>query len=195
MHDDRHPKHQRVHASTLRRVGRTFLPYWRHCALVVVALLVMTVLNSVNPLVSGLIIDHAFPHKDLSLLTILVLVLIASSLLYWLINLAQSYLNATIGQRVMRDLRLKLYAHLQELSLRFYTTTRTGEILSRLTSDVNGVEEVVTNTFSNTLTNVATVLISLVVLLHLNALLTLLFLCLLPSSSCSPCDEERSAGR
>ncbi len=180
MHDDQHTQKQRVHASTLRRVGRTFLPYWRHCTLVVVALIVMTVLLAINPLVSGLIIDHAFPHKDLSLLTVLVLVLIATSLLYWLINLAQGYLNATIGQRVMRDLRLSLYTHLQDLSMRFYTTTRTGEILSRLTSDVNGVEEVVTDTFSSTLTNVATVLIALVVLLHLNAPLTLLFLCLLP---------------
>ena len=180
MHDKRHIRKQRVHASTLRRVGQTFLPYWRHCALVVVSIIVMTVLLSVNPLVSGLIIDHAFPHKDLSLLTILVIVLIATSLLYWSISLAQGYLNATIGQRVMRDLRLHLYTHLQELSLRFYTTTSTGDILSRLTSDVNGVEEVVTNTFSNTLTNVASVLIFLVVLLHLNAPLTLLFLCLLP---------------
>jgi len=180
MHDDQHTQKQRVHASTLRRVGRTFLPYWRHCTLVVVAIIVMTFLLAINPLVSGLIIDHAFPHKDLFLLTVLALVLITTSLLYWLINLAQGYLNATIGQRVMRDLRLSLYAHLQDLSMRFYTTTRTGEILSRLTSDVNGVEEVVTDTFSSTLTNVATVLISLVVLLHLNAPLTLLFLCLLP---------------
>jgi len=129
MHNDRHSKRQHVHLSTLRRVGRTFLPYWRHVALVVVAIIVMTVLLAVNPLVSGLIIDHAFPHKDLSLLTILTLVLIATSLLYWAINLAQVYLNATIGQRVMRDLRLCLYTHLQDLSLRFYTTTRTGEIL------------------------------------------------------------------
>lgn len=180
MDDERHSQKQRIHASTLRRVGRTFLPYWRHGALVVVAIIVMTVLLSVNPLVSGLIIDHAFPHRDLSLLTVLVLVLIATSVFYWLINLAHGYLTATIGQRVMRDLRLSLYSHLQDLSLRFYTTTRTGEILSRLTSDVNGVEDVVTNTFSNTLTNVATVLISLLVLFHLNTPLTLLFLCLLP---------------
>src|SRR6266699_2403901 len=130
MHDDQHTQKQRVHASTLRRVGRTFLPYWRHCTLVVVAIIVMTFLLAINPLVSGLIIDHAFPHKD--------------------------------------------------LSMRFYTTTRTGEILSRLTSDVNGVEEVVTDTFSSTLTNVATVLISLVVLLDLNARVTLVCLCLLP---------------
>ena len=102
MQNNRQQDRQQNHLSTLRRVGQTFLPYWRHVALVVVAIIVMTALLSVNPLVSGLIIDHAFPHKDLSLLTLLALVLLATSVLYWMISLVQGYLNATIGQRVMR---------------------------------------------------------------------------------------------
>jgi len=178
--NDGHPPQQGIHTSTLRRVGRIFLPYWRPCVLIVVTIIVMTVLLSINPLVSGLIIDHAFAQKDLPLLTALVLVLIATDSVYWLINLAQGYLSANVGQRIMRDLRLSLYTHLQILSLRFYTTTRTGEILSRLSNDVNGVEAVVTDTLSNILRNVVMVLVTLVILLQLNALLTLLFLCLLP---------------
>ena len=173
-------REQSVHTATLRRVGQIFLPYWRRSVLVVVIILTTTGLNAVNPIVTGLIIDSAFPHKDLTLLTLLVLVLIGTSCLYWSIYLAQGYLNASIGQRVMRDLRIILYTKMQGMSLRFYTTIRTGEILSRLSNDVNGVESVVTDTFTNILVNVATVLITLVILLRLNALLTLSFLCLVP---------------
>lgn len=173
-------REQSVHTTTLRRVGQIFLPYWRRSVLVVVIILTTTGLNAVNPIVTGLIIDSAFPHKDLTLLTLLVLVLIGTSCLYWTIYLAQGYLKASIGQRVMHDLRIILYTKMQGMSLRFYTATRTGEILSRLSNDVNGVESVVTDTFTNILVNVATVLITLVILLRLNALLTLAFLCLFP---------------
>jgi ATP-binding cassette, subfamily B, bacterial len=166
--------------ATLRRVGHIFRPYSRHALLIVLTIIATSILGVVNPLVSGRIIDYAFPHQDRALLTVLVLALLATDSLYWLIYLAQSYLSATVGQRIMRDLRVRLYTHLQRLALRFYTAARTGELISRLSNDVDGVESVVTDTFNTTLANLVTLIISLVVLLRLNAPLTLILLGLLP---------------
>ena len=72
-----------------------------------------------------------------------------------LVGVGQTYLNNLIGQNVMRDFRNKLYAHLQSMSLRFFTSTRTGEIQSRLSNDVNGVEDVVTNTATSIVANIS----------------------------------------
>ena len=97
-----------------------------------------------------------------------------------LIGVWQNYLNNTIGQNVMRDFRNRLYTHLQSMSLRFFTGTRTGEIQSRLSNDVNGVQGVVTNTAAGIVSNIATVASTIIAMLVLSPLLTLVSLALLP---------------
>jgi ATP-binding cassette subfamily B protein len=97
-----------------------------------------------------------------------------------MISVAQTYLTAVIGQRVMQDLRNDLYAHLQRMSLRFFTATRTGEIQSRLANDVGGVQTVVTSTVSSVVSNVVIVLSTLVAMLVLSWELTLLSICVVP---------------
>jgi ATP-binding cassette subfamily B protein len=128
----------------------------------------------------GLIIDQAIRNKDLQELTVLVAIMFITPVVSGLISVGQTYLNTTVGQRVMRDFRVRLYAHLQAMSLRFFTATRTGEILSRLTNDVNGVQAVVTDTFSSVLSNIVVVMSTLVVMLRLNWQLTLVSLCMVP---------------
>src|SRR5579883_1963381 len=97
-----------------------------------------------------------------------------------LVGVGQTYLNNLIGQNVMRDFRNKLYAHLQNMSMRFFTSTRTGEIQSRLSNDVNGVEAVVTNTATSIVSHISTALSTIVGMLLLSPLLTLISLGLLP---------------
>src|SRR6185312_5928785 len=97
-----------------------------------------------------------------------------------LIGVWQSYLSNVVGQRVMNDLRLALYSHLQWMPLRFFTETRTGEIQSRIANDVGGVQSVVTDTASSVLANVATVLTTVIAMAILDWRLTLLSLGLLP---------------
>ncbi len=97
-----------------------------------------------------------------------------------LIGVYQTFLNNIIGQNVMRDFRNRLYEHLQSMSLRFFTATRTGEIQSRLSNDVGGVQAVVTNTATSTVANIATFLSTLIAMLILSPLLTLISLGLLP---------------
>src|SRR5215210_1284583 len=141
---------------TVRRVAAFFRPYWRRVALTMIAILVVAVLGLLNPILLKLIIDEAIPDRDLNRLYEYVALLIAIPIVTGLIGVGQTYLSTVVGQRVMQDLRNALYGHLQRMPLRFFTATRTGEIQSRLGSDVGGVQQVVTETATSVVSNVAT---------------------------------------
>ena len=96
------------------------------------------------------------------------------------IGVLQTYVTNRVGQRVMEELRNRLYEHLQGMSLRFFTGTRTGEIQSRLTNDVGGIQSVVTDTATSLLSNVVTLLSTLVAMLFLSWQLTVLSLAITP---------------
>jgi ATP-binding cassette subfamily B protein len=116
----------------------------------------------------------------LHLLILIVLAMVLSPIVNGLLGLWQTYTNNLVGQNVMRDLRNALYTHLQHMPLRFFTSTRTGEIQSRLSNDVGGVQSVLTDTASGILSNVTTVLSTVVVMVILNWQLTVLSLAILP---------------
>jgi ATP-binding cassette subfamily B protein len=116
----------------------------------------------------------------LHLLILIVLAMVLSPIVNGLLGLWQTYTNNLVGQNVMRDLRNALYTHLQHMPLRFFTSTRTGEIQSRLSNDVGGVQSVLTDTASGILANVTTVLSTVVVMVILNWQLTVLSLAILP---------------
>jgi ATP-binding cassette subfamily B protein len=97
-----------------------------------------------------------------------------------IIGVGQTYLNNVIGQKVMRDFRNRLYNHLQSMTLRFFTSTRTGEIQSRLSNDVGGVQNVVTDTATSVVSNISTALSTIIAMLFISPLLTLISLGLLP---------------
>ncbi len=166
--------------ATLRRLARVFRPYWRLFTLLLVASAVNAALGLTGPLLTARLIDRALPRKDLPLLTALVLLVVAAALVAGLISVGQSYLRVLVAQGAMRDLRLALYAHLHALSLRFYTTARTGDIISRCSNDVNGMGDVLTTLLGAVLGNVATVGATVLGMLSLNGPLTLLSVCLVP---------------
>ncbi|GHO49690.1 multidrug ABC transporter ATP-binding protein [Ktedonospora formicarum] len=136
--------------------------------------------TTVVPEVTKIIIDQALPRRDLPLLAWLALTLISLPIVTGLVSIALDYLNVTLAQALMHHLRLGVYIHLQAMSLRFYTSQRTGEIISRLTNDINGVRDVLSKTMSETLSNTIVMLTTLVVMLSLNVPLTLLSLGLAP---------------
>src|SRR5260370_15559897 len=116
----------------------------------------------------ALIIDQALGHKNLNELTVLVAIMFVTPVVSGLIGVGQTYRTTAIGQSVMRDFRVRLYSHLQAMSLRFFTATKTGEIISRLNNDVNGVQAVVTGTMSSIVNNVVVVVSTLVVMFGVN---------------------------
>src|SRR6266540_2647355 len=120
----------------VRRVAGLFRPYWRRVVLVCLAILVSAGLGVVNPLLTKVVFDRAlFPSSgqpNLHLLYVLIAIMVAIAVVAGAIGVGQTYLTSVLGQGVMQDLRNRLYSHLQAMSLRFFTSTRTGEIQSRL---------------------------------------------------------------
>jgi ATP-binding cassette subfamily B protein len=171
---------QPVNPKTLRRVARFFKPYRFQVGVTIVAILITAVVGLINPFLLKLLIDDAIPERDLDKLYLYVGLMIALPIVTGLIGVGQSYLNALIGQRVMQDLREALYNHLQRLPLRFFTATRTGEIQSRLSNDVAGVQQVVTDTATSIVNNVAVALSTIVAMWLISWELALLSLGLLP---------------
>jgi len=164
----------------MRRVVGFFRPYWRRVVLTLLAIVLVAVLGLVNPYLLKLIIDEAIPRRDLGLLYLFVGLMVAIPIVTGLIGIWQTYLNTVIGQRVMQDLRNALYTHLQRMPLRFFTATRTGEIQSRLGSDVGGVQQVVTETATSVVSNLATAISTVVAMWLISWQLALISLGLLP---------------
>ncbi len=166
------------------RIARLFRAYRWQVALVLVMILVTAGLGVVPSLLTKVVFDSAlFPpsgERNLDLLYVLVGVMVAIPLVAAAISVAQTYLTTVVGQRVMQDLRNRLYEHLQSMSLRFFTGARTGELQSRLQNDVGGVQNVVTNTASSVLSNIVVVLSTVVAMVVLSWQLTLLSLAVVP---------------
>jgi ATP-binding cassette subfamily B protein len=168
----------------LSRVAGLFRPYRYQLLMVGLAILVTSGLGVATPLLIKVVFDKAlFPPSgipNLPLLFFLCGIMIALPIVLAIIGLGQTYLTNVVGQEVMRELRDALYLHLQRMSLRFFTNTRTGEIQSRLTNDVGGVQAVLTDTASSLLSNTVIVVSSLIAMLIISWQLTVLSLCLLP---------------
>ncbi len=165
---------------TVRRIAQAFRPYSFQVVLVLIAIILTTVLGLVNPLLIRFIFDDAIGKRNLNLLIIFVSIMFVMPIITGIIGVGQTYLNNTIGQRVMRDFRNNLYNHLQSMSLRFFTATRTGEIQSRLSNDVGGVQSVVTDTATSVVSNISTAVSTIIAMIFISPLLTLVSLGLLP---------------
>ncbi|HYZ76013.1 MAG TPA: ABC transporter ATP-binding protein [Gaiellaceae bacterium] len=164
----------------VRRVARLFRPYRFRVGLVLLSILVTGALGVAPAFLTKAIINQALLPHDLRLLWELVVLMIAVPLVAGAIGVGQTYLTTVVGQRVMQDLRNRLYEHLQAMSLRFFTGARTGELQSRLQNDVGGVQSVVTDTVSSVLSSVVTVLSTVVAMLLLSWQLTALSFAVVP---------------
>lgn len=169
-----------ISTSLLRRVWGFARPYWRWVLYVLAAILLTSLLDALLPLVVRDLINTALPQKDLARLNKLALLLIAIPLLGGLINVWQRQYSAKVGEGIIFDLRRALYDHLQRMSLRFFTTTKSGELISRMSNDVVGAQRAVTGTLIDFVTNVVTLVIILAVMLRLDWRLTLLAALVLP---------------
>ena len=165
---------------TIRRIAAFFRPYRGQVAVVTGAILLTSVLGLINPILLKLLIDDAIPRLDWGRLNLYVGLMIVTPIASGLIGVGQSYLNNSIGQNVMQDLRGALYAHLQRMPLRFFTETKTGEIQSRLANDVGGVQGVVTDTAASIASNLAVAIGTIVAMVIIDWRLTALSLGLLP---------------
>ncbi|HEY6055647.1 MAG TPA: ABC transporter ATP-binding protein [Gaiellaceae bacterium] len=174
------PADRAVRRANLRRVGGLFGPYWGQLAGVLVLIVVSSLLGVVSPFLLRAVLDQAIPHKDTTLLTELVVGMVAIAVITQALGVAQTWISNIVGQEVMHDLRSAVYRHLQRLSLAFFTRTRTGEVQSRISNDIGGVDNVVTSTAQSIVSNVTTVVATVVALFLLDWRLALFALGLIP---------------
>ena len=179
-HGDDDPR-PRVTGALLRRVFGYARPYWWRMLLLLAIILATIGLGLLTPLVLRELIDRTLPAGDVRRLNLLAAVLIAIPVANALLRIWQRALDAAIGAGIIFDLRSALYAHLQRMSLRFFTTNKSGELVSRLNNDVAGAQNAVTNTLVDVVTNVVSVAATLTVMLALEWRLTLLGMVVLPA--------------
>ena len=178
------PADPAVRRANFRRIVALFRPYKLRLGGVLALILFSSTVGAFSAFLVKRIFDDALPSPehaaDLALLNLLVGGLIAIAILTGAIGVVQTLLSNQVGQRVMHDLRTAVYRHLQRLSLAFFTRTRTGEVQSRLANDIGGVQEVVTSTATSIVSNVTTVIASVVAMFILDWKLTLFALALIP---------------
>ncbi len=164
----------------IRRVLGYARPYRLKIVLVLVTIIGSSLLGLVTPLLFRKLIDDAIPNKNVQLLDVLALGIVLIPILNGGIAVVQRYLNASIGEGVIYELRVALFAHLQRMSLRFFTHTKTGELMSRLNNDVVGAQTAISSTLVGIVTDIVSVVATLAIMLTLEWRLTLLGLLVVP---------------
>ncbi|GAA3259146.1 ABC transporter ATP-binding protein [Nonomuraea helvata] len=164
----------------LGRIIKLFRPYRGRLALVGVLILLSSLVALASPFLLREVLDVAIPARDAGLLTLLALGMIAVAVTTNVFDVLQTLISTTVGQRVMHDLRLAVYGHLQRMSLAFFTRTRTGEVQSRIANDIGGMQSVVTTTAASLVSNLTTVIATIVAMVALEWRLTVISLLLMP---------------
>ncbi len=163
-----------------RRLGALFAPYWRQQTTVLACIVAVSALGLAPGFVVAHIIDETIPHRNLAELAIDVGIILASALLAAGIGVLQGYLNSVVGEGIMRDIRTSLVAHLHRMPLDFFTGTKTGEIMNRVSNDVDNVDNVVTGTLTTIVTNIVVIVTTLVAMFLWNWRLALISVAIVP---------------
>ncbi len=170
----------KVDRMLLRRVMEYARPYWWMVLIVLVSIIVASLLELVPPLILRQLIDVTLPTKNYQQLNWLALGLIAIPVITGLIDVLQRYYGAKAGEGIIYDLRQQMYGHLQRMSLRFFTNTKSGEIISRFNNDVIGAQNAITGTIPNIVVNIVTLISTLAIMISISPLLSLLSVAVVP---------------
>jgi ATP-binding cassette subfamily B protein len=174
------PDKPQVGKVELRRIGAFFAPYWIQELVVIACMLVVSLLGLVAPIITARIIDRAIPQGDYHELAVDCLLIVGSAFLAMAIGVYQGYLNSLVGEGIMRDIRTRLVSHLHRMPIPFFTNTKTGEIMNRVSNDVDNIDNVVTGTLVTIITNVFMILTTLVTMFVMNWRLALLAIVVVP---------------
>jgi len=178
MFDPKRPKVQK--AVNWKRLGRLFLPYWKQEAIVISCITLVALLGLLPPVLTMNLIDKAIPSGNFQNVLIIVGAMALSAIASSLISAVQGYMNSLVGEGIMRDLRLQLMAHMHKMPLDFFTSNKTGEVINRVTNDVDSIDGLVSGTLVMILVNIAVIITTLVTIFFLDWRLSLVSLAVLP---------------
>lgn len=169
-----------VSLDLLARVATYARPYFRWVLVMLLTIFGVSILSVIPPLLTRELIDVAIPERDTRVITLLALGMVAVPVLSGLLGVAQRYANSNVGEGIIFDLRRQLYAHLQRMSMGFFTNTHAGELISRLNNDVIGAQRAVTGTMVTIISDTLALVVTLVIMLAMDWRLTLLSVAILP---------------
>lgn len=170
----------KVTPALIRRIFSYLKPYWKQILLVLCSILISSLLSLYPSILTGRIIDEGLIGRNMSMLVRLVLLSFAVGIVSSLISVLESYLNSWIAQHITYDMRNTMFAHLQQMPQSFFTTNNQGDIITRMTSDIDGVQRVMTSTFTNIIKNVITLAAALIIMYSHNWLLATLAVAVVP---------------
>jgi ATP-binding cassette subfamily B protein len=168
---------------SLRRIGRLFTTHRWPLAVVTAIIVASSVVGMASPFLLREVIDVALPSQDVGLLVWLVLGMVAVAAVTSALGVVQTWISTKIGQLVMHRLRTAVFTHLHRQSIAFFTRTRTGEVQSRITNDIGGMESVVTSTATSIASNLTTTVATAAAMAALSWRLSLVSLIVLPPRS------------
>lgn len=170
----------KVTKALVKRVFSYLTPYWKQFVLVLICIALSSVFGLLPSILTGKIIDEGLIGQDLRLLITYIVASLSVTLLSNLIGVGESYINTWIAQHITYDMRNQMFRHLQKMSQRFFTSNNQGDIITRMTSDISGVESVITNTFRSILSNTITLVFALAAMFQKNWILALLGIAVIP---------------
>ena len=175
----------------LKRVFSYLKPYTKQLILVLLCIIVSSFFTLLPSIISGKILDEGLMKRDFKALVYYIALSLIVTLLASLIGVAETYINTWIAQHITFDMRNQMYSHLQKMSQKFFTSNNQGDIITRMTSDIDGVKAVITNTFSSILSNSITLIIAMIAMFQKNWILALVGIVIVPLFTI----PTRSAGK
>lgn len=170
----------KVTVALLKRIFSYLLPYWKQLLIVLICIVFSSALGLLPSVLTGRIIDEGLIGRNMRMLLILIVASLVVTLCANLIRVAESFLNNWIAQHITFDMRNKMYRHLQQMSQSFFTSSNQGDIITRMTSDISGVERVVTNTFTSILSNAITLIVAIIIMYRENWILATVGVLVIP---------------
>ncbi|HZK25819.1 MAG TPA: ABC transporter ATP-binding protein [Oscillospiraceae bacterium] len=169
-----------VTSQLLKRIFSYLLPYWKQLCVVIITIMISAVLGVYPTLLTGRIIDEGLLGKNLKTLLLLIIASFVLTIASNLVNVLQSYINTWVAQHIIYDMRNNMFTHLQKMSHNFFTTNKQGDIITRMTSDIDGVRNVIVNTLTSIIQNIATLIVALAAMYQKNWILATLAVVLVP---------------
>ncbi len=181
----------KVTKALIKRVFSYLKPYTKQLVLVLFCIIVSSFFSLMPSMITGKILDDGLMKRDFKALIYYIVLSLIVTLLASLIGVAETYINTWIAQHITYDMRNQMYSHLQSMSQRFFTTNNQGDIITRMTSDIDGVKSVITSTFSSILSNSITLIIAMIAMFQKNWILALVGIVIVPLFTI----PTRSAGK
>lgn len=164
----------------LFRIFKYFKPFWKQMILAVTLLFIVSLLGLVIPIMTKNIIDKALPERSMYLLVIFILACIGATLLKELVSVGQNYINTWISKHIIYNMKNEMYNHLQHMPMSYFSLSKPGEITTRMTSDIEGIQDIFKTTIVNALSGILTLITTMVALFTMNWKMAILSILILP---------------